>query len=267
MPEWAEVIRENLWQLSSRFANPFCLLPKFPKFEKIWLMRLNSQKQTVILSLLSIFLSLLLVIILDFFPQKQKQIGQGFDEAVERIKKEDGRFKDGQTYAVFNNQLVKNVPTRPDELLAQRPDVLGLAKGEYKWIEIDLSDQTLYAHEDGEVVYKFLVSTGKWAPTPTGVFRIWSKLRYCLMAGGSKHNNTYYYLPNVPYTMFFYKDYGIHGTYWHNNFGHPMSHGCVNLATPDAKTLFYWAHPVINENSWLAYPTKDDPGTAVVIHE
>ena len=230
-------------------------------------MKFDSQKKTIIFSLLSISLSLLLVIVLDFFPQKQKGIGLGSDQAVERIKKEDGRFKPGQTYAVFNNQKVENIPAQPEELLAQKPDVLGVAKGESKWIEIDLSQQTLYAHEDGKVAYQFLVSTGKWAPTATGVFRIWAKLRYTLMAGGSKHNNTYYYLPNVPYTMYFYKDYGIHGTYWHNNFGHPMSHGCVNMATPDAKTLFYWAHPLIDENSWLVYPTKDDPGTPVIIHD
>ena len=48
-------------------------------------------------------------------------------------------------------------------------------------------------------------------------------------------------LPNVPYTMYFYKGYGIHGTYWHHNFGHPMSHGCVNMRTSDAAWLFNWA--------------------------
>ena len=50
-----------------------------------------------------------------------------------------------------------------------------------------------------------------------------------------------YYLPNVPYTMYFYQGYGLHGTYWHHNFGTPMSHGCVNLATPDAEWLYNWA--------------------------
>ena len=61
------------------------------------------------------------------------------------------------------------------------------------------------------------------------------------MAGGSKALGTYYYLPNVPCTMYFYKGYGLHGTYWHNNFGHPMSHGCVNMKTEEACTLFDWA--------------------------
>ena len=50
-----------------------------------------------------------------------------------------------------------------------------------------------------------------------------------------------YDLPDVPWTMYFYQDYGIHGTYWHHNFGHPMSHGCVNMQTDDAKWLYDWA--------------------------
>jgi lipoprotein-anchoring transpeptidase ErfK/SrfK len=47
-----------------------------------------------------------------------------------------------------------------------------------------------------------------------------------------------YYLPAVPYVMYFYKDYGIHGTYWHNNFGTPMSHGCVNMSIPDSEWVY-----------------------------
>lgn len=229
-------------------------------------MKLDLQKQVVIISLLTIFFSLLVVIGIEV-GLLAKEFVLGTDEGVGRIKAQDGRFQSGQTYAVFNNQPVENIPRVPEKLLAQTPDVLGLAKGAYKWIEIDLSDQTLIAHEDGRVSYQFLVSTGKWGATPTGVFRIWTKMRYCLMAGGSREKHTYYYLPNVPFTMYFYKDYALHGTYWHNNFGQPMSHGCVNLATPDAEKLFYWAHPEIDENVWIVYPTQDDPGTPVIIHD
>jgi lipoprotein-anchoring transpeptidase ErfK/SrfK len=50
-----------------------------------------------------------------------------------------------------------------------------------------------------------------------------------------------YYLPDVPYTMYFYRGYGIHGTYWHSNFGTPMSHGCVNMQTDEAGWMFNWA--------------------------
>jgi lipoprotein-anchoring transpeptidase ErfK/SrfK len=50
-----------------------------------------------------------------------------------------------------------------------------------------------------------------------------------------------YYLPDVPWVMFFYDEYGFHGTYWHNNFGSPMSRGCVNLRTEAAEWLYNWA--------------------------
>lgn len=106
-----------------------------------------------------------------------------------------------------------------------------------RWIDINLSEQRLYAYEGDVVVNSFLASTGTWAhPTVTGTFKIWNKTRIQDMSGPG------YYLPNVPYVMYFYKDYGIHGTYWHNNFGTPMSHGCVNLTIPDAEWLYYWAY-------------------------
>jgi len=105
-----------------------------------------------------------------------------------------------------------------------------------RWILVDLSEQRLYALEGERLVREFVVSTGRWPTvTVTGTFRIWAKLKSTDMSGPG------YYLPNVPYTMYFYQDYGIHGTYWHNNFGVPMSHGCVNMRTEDARWLFYWA--------------------------
>lgn len=108
--------------------------------------------------------------------------------------------------------------------------------GGVKWIDVNLSRQMLYAYEGNTIVASFLVSTGVWQfPTVTGQFHIYIKLVSTTMSGDG------YYLPNVPYTMYFYKGYGIHGTYWHNNFGHPMSHGCVNMYTPDAEWMFYWA--------------------------
>ncbi|MDO9088493.1 MAG: L,D-transpeptidase [Anaerolineaceae bacterium] len=105
-----------------------------------------------------------------------------------------------------------------------------------RWIDIDLSDQMLYAYIGENVVNSFLVSTGTWrTPTVIGQFHVWVKYRYTDMRGPG------YYLPDVPYTMYFYKGYGIHGTYWHDNFGTPMSHGCVNMRTPEAGWLFDFA--------------------------
>jgi lipoprotein-anchoring transpeptidase ErfK/SrfK len=109
--------------------------------------------------------------------------------------------------------------------------------GGVHWIDVDLSQQRVYAYEGDTVVNSFLASTGTWqTPTVTGKFKIWIKMLYTDMTGPG------YYLPDVPYTMFFYKDYALHGTYWHNNFGTPMSHGCVNLSIPDAAWLYNFAY-------------------------
>jgi len=105
-----------------------------------------------------------------------------------------------------------------------------------KWIDINLATQGLVAYEGQRAVYWATVSTGTaWTPTPKGSFRIYSKYRSATMAGPG------YYLRNVPYIMNFYGGYSMHGTYWHNNFGWPMSHGCVNMRTSDAQWVFNWA--------------------------
>lgn len=108
-----------------------------------------------------------------------------------------------------------------------------LLANEGHWLDIDLSEQRLTAYNGETAVKSFIVSTGKsQTPTVTGQFRIWIKLRYDDMAGPG------YYLADVPYTMYFYKGYAVHGTYWHSNFGTPMSHGCVNLRTSDAEWVY-----------------------------
>lgn len=108
-----------------------------------------------------------------------------------------------------------------------------------KHIYVDLSTQTLYAYQGTTLFMKTLVASGRWGRTPVGNFHIWEKLVSTLMAGGEGADA--YYLPNVPYVMYFKNDFGLHGAYWHDNFGHTMSHGCVNMRTVDAKTLFEWA--------------------------
>jgi lipoprotein-anchoring transpeptidase ErfK/SrfK len=101
------------------------------------------------------------------------------------------------------------------------------------WIEVDLSDQRAYAYTGDSLMNSFVVSTGTWQhPTVTGQYRIYVKYRYADMSGPG------YYLPDVPFVMYFYQGYGLHGTYWHNNFGTPMSHGCVNFSIPDAGWVY-----------------------------
>ncbi|NLG40734.1 MAG: L,D-transpeptidase [Chloroflexi bacterium] len=119
----------------------------------------------------------------------------------------------------------------PDPFLPPGVEPLG-----EKWIDINLSEQKLYAYEGNELVSWFWVSTGlPDTPTVTGTYSVYIKLLYDDMTGPG------YYLPDVPYVMYFYNGYGIHGTYWHSNFGYPMSHGCVNMETSEAGWLYNWA--------------------------
>jgi lipoprotein-anchoring transpeptidase ErfK/SrfK len=114
-----------------------------------------------------------------------------------------------------------------------------------KWIEVVLAQQRLNAWEDGSIVMSTAISSGtRRTPTIRGTFRVYRKYRSARMRGPG------YDLPHVPYVMFYSGSYGIHGTYWHSNFGRPMSHGCVNMPTGKAGWLFKWA----------------PPGTVVVIH-
>lgn len=114
------------------------------------------------------------------------------------------------------------------------------AKENEKHILIVLSEQRLYTYEGDQLIGSYLISSGVASyPTVTGVFKVWIKLPSTTMSGGSGDNA--YYLPGVKYTMYFYGDYGIHGTYWHNNFGTPMSHGCVNMSEADAEEVYNWA--------------------------
>lgn len=109
-----------------------------------------------------------------------------------------------------------------------------------RWIDVNLSTQRLTAYEGDSPVYSALISSGR-APyyTVTGQFEIYLRYQSQDMNGYRLGYN--YYLANVPYVQYFYRDFALHGTYWHNNFGTPMSHGCVNLTTADAQWLYNWA--------------------------
>lgn len=116
--------------------------------------------------------------------------------------------------------------------------------GVYKYIEVSLSQQKLEAYMGGRKVNEALVSTGTSKyPTPVGDYKIQTKLLKDRMNWeyGPDHPDNYD-LDNVPYVMYFNGAYSFHGTYWHSNFGHPMSHGCVNLYTPFAGWLYNWSN-------------------------
>lgn len=171
--------------------------------------------------------------------------------------------------AIFEGRQL-NVPKLA--LNEVKQNVLGTTDSE-RWIEIDLSDQKLKAWDGNTLYLETLVSSGlPWYPTPVGEFSVWAKVRATKMEGGT--GKYYYYLPNVPFVMFFQNDkvpswrgYGLHGTYWHSDFGRVRSHGCVNLPTSIADKLYYWTSPVLKEGKGWVFADEDNPGTRVVIHE
>jgi len=180
-----------------------------------------------------------------------------------------GKLDPAQKVAFWDGNSV----SVPDSVFNNATNYVLGASNTNKYIEVDLSEQKLTAHEGGNVFLTTPVSTGlPWTPTPTGEFWIWIKLRATKMEGGE--GKYYYNLPNVPYVMFFendkvaaWKGYGLHGTYWHNDFGHPHSHGCVNLPTSVAEKLYYWTTPTVPQGKSVAYANDTNPGTRIVIHD
>lgn len=109
-----------------------------------------------------------------------------------------------------------------------------------KWVDVTLSTQTMIAYEGQTPVFTAKISSGVARhPTIEGMYRVYAKYTSTRMKGGE--GAEHYDIPNVPYTMYFYADYALHGAFWHNNFGHPMSHGCVNLAVDVSKWMYNWA--------------------------
>lgn len=105
-----------------------------------------------------------------------------------------------------------------------------------KQIIVQLSTQKVFVYEDRILLKTFVVSTGVTKyPTRIGKFFIWVKSPFDDMEGPG------YHLTDVPWVMYFDQGRGFHGTYWHSNFGFPMSHGCVNMKTPEAEWLYDWA--------------------------
>ncbi|MCL5997801.1 MAG: L,D-transpeptidase [Chloroflexi bacterium] len=167
-------------------------------------------------------------------------------------------FATSGSLAQADSSLTGNIGdvTADDTSVAGNPAAMEAVEGVYhnivnaaavkgKWIEVILSKQKLIAWQDGRAVMSSLISSGTSRhPTRRGTFRVYVKYRATRMRGPG------YDLPGVPYTMYYSGSYAVHGAYWHNNFGHPMSHGCVNLPVAFSQRLYAWA-PV---------------GTPVVVH-
>lgn len=214
---------------------------------------------TIILPAFSVLAAIILAISFFWFS-RNSQKGS-------KVYLTDGKFDPGAKIAYFNNRKIESLkePLSFPKTEEKYKKVLP-ATTEEKWVEVDLARQHLIAHEGAQIFMDVPISSGKWGRTRTGNFRVWIKLRYTLMHGGSQALGTYYYLPNVPCTQYFDGEIGLHGTYWHNNFGHVMSHGCVNMRTPDACRLFEWTSPPISSDRNVVHPSAQYPGTRVVVH-
>jgi lipoprotein-anchoring transpeptidase ErfK/SrfK len=145
------------------------------------------------------------------------------------------------------------------------PAPIELARAGERWIDVEVATQTLVAYEGTRPVYATLVSTGRSeSATPKGVHRIWVKLLASDMDNVERGDlDAHYSMEDVPYTQFFHSGVALHGTYWHRDFGHARSHGCVNLAPLDARWLFGFTGPRVPGGWAAAYPTPVDEGTVV----
>jgi lipoprotein-anchoring transpeptidase ErfK/SrfK len=156
--------------------------------------------------------------------------------------------------------------------IAEPPTEVDAASGE-RWIDVDLTTQTLVAYEGKRPVFATLVSTGKGKPgtplgTPLGTHRIWIKLLTTTMDNLEDENaQRFYRMEDVPWVQFFSKGVGLHGAFWHRQFGHVRSHGCVNLTPLDAQKLFWFTSPHLPAGWTAAAPQPLEPGTIVRVRQ
>jgi lipoprotein-anchoring transpeptidase ErfK/SrfK len=109
-----------------------------------------------------------------------------------------------------------------------------------RWIDVNLAEQTLAVYDNYKLVFATVIATGLepfW--TRPGLFQIYQKKETETMRNSDPTD--FYYLDNVPWTMYFDKARALHGAYWRTRFGYPQSHGCVNLSVGDSHWLFNWA--------------------------
>jgi len=165
-------------------------------------------------------------------------------------------------YKVYDNLYNSYYYTRPDGMHVFSPEEIAPLSPQVpekeKHIEIYLDRQLLLAFEWNVLVYAARVATGKKNyETPTGWFRTFHKRPTYHMTGGADIFSVFD-LPGVPWDSYV-TDTGvaIHGTYWHNDFGHPHSHGCINMSPQDAKWIYRWTLPTVPPGERLML----EPGT------
>ena len=154
------------------------------------------------------------------------------------------------------------------------PPPQGLAENE-RYIDVDLSTQTLVAFEGSRPVYATLISSGKHSKvkdkdhsTPTGEWRIREKHITTTMDGdGTAAGDLPYSIEDVPFVQYYFRSFALHAAFWHSNFGVQMSHGCVNLSPLDAKWLFFFTGPHLPEGFHGVWASESEAGSRVIVHD
>jgi hypothetical protein len=173
------------------------------------------------------------------------------------------QMKDGDWIRAYHVRI-----TTPGE----RPKEVGPRE---RWLDVDISEQTVVVFEGDRPVYATLLSSGKESKvkekdhsTPRGMWRVREKHVVSTMDGdGTAAGDLPYSIEDVPYIMYFHKSYATHGAFWHRNYGVQMSHGCVNLAPLDAKWIFFYADPQLPQGFHGNWSTEENPGSMVVVHD
>lgn len=145
----------------------------------------------------------------------------------------------------------------------------GEVRGDERWIDIELSTQTLVAYEGERPVFATLISSGRPShPTPTGTFRVWVKLAEDTMDDLERTDQeSNYAIEGVPWVQYFSEGIGLHAAFWHDQFGTRRSHGCVNLSPRDARRLFEFTSPALPPGWDAILTTEAQPGTIVRVRD
>lgn len=151
---------------------------------------------------------------------------------------------------VIDNIVIDNINVKPESITGDSEFIPSFDEREYQipenllgyndfWVEIDISEQALYLHYGSKVISGFRISSGRPSEdnrigqdTPHGLYKIYRMYDVFPMWGSD------YHIPDVPFVMFFHHEYALHGAYWHNDFGIPVTHGCINMNVNDAEWIY-----------------------------
>jgi len=208
---------------------------------------------------------------IDAEHKRVKQNGKADHFAPIQLTDETAEIKGVVYLALKSGNWVKRSQVR---VTAPGSPPEGLKEGE-RWVDVNLAQQSLVLFDGTKPLYATLISTGKSSKikdkdhsTPTGIWRIREKHITTTMDGdGTAAGDLPYSIEDVPYVMYFFKSYAVHGAFWHRNYGTQMSHGCVNLSPLDAKRIFFMTDPKMPEGWHGIWSSSSRPGSWVVVHE